>query len=156
MHQIIYRKATAEDVMLVFGWSNEKQTRANSFSSQTIDIESHKKWFGQKLLDHESLILISEYDRQPAGLIRYDTSKSGAVVGVMVDSSFRGKGLAALFLKDTGIHFLRKYRVPIEAYIKSTNIASVKAFEKAGYKLTEEKEVQGYASYIYRLTEEDV
>jgi UDP-2,4-diacetamido-2,4,6-trideoxy-beta-L-altropyranose hydrolase len=151
-----YRPAVEGDVKLVFEWSNDKVTRANSYSSEPIQFDSHKQWFEGKIADPNSVLIIAEYQGVPAGLIRYDIHESHAVAGILVDKQFRGLGLSTVFLRDTGRTFLTTRKKPIYAYIKKGNMPSVKAFEKAGYKLAEEKVVQGAASYIYKITEQDV
>jgi len=53
------RKATYEDCYLLFDWANDDAVRANSFNSEKIDIETHKKWLEDKLQDKISHTLIT-------------------------------------------------------------------------------------------------
>lgn len=146
-----YRKAQEKDMLVLFNWSNEKLTRANSYSSEPISLENHKTWFAKKLADPNSLLFIAEVDKVPAGLVRYDIGEEHAVVGVIVSENFRGRGLAPLFLKETALSYFDACEKPIHAYIKINNVASVKSFEKAGYQPAGEKMVSGHSSYVFKL-----
>lgn len=93
------RSARAEDVDLLYKWSNDELVRAQSFSSEVIPYETHCNWFKQKLVDAKSTLLIIEIDEVPAGIVRFDEKEDGAVIGVSIDKDFRGKGLGSKFIK---------------------------------------------------------
>lgn len=149
--EISYRKAAADDVLLIYEWANDKVSRENSYFSEAIPLETHKAWFAKKLADAASMIFIAEVNGKPAGMLRYDVLEDHAVVGISVAEPFRGKGLAPEFLKGTAGLYFAKHRLPVEAFIKKQNLASVRSFEKAGYKKTREEVVHGADSFIYKL-----
>jgi UDP-2,4-diacetamido-2,4,6-trideoxy-beta-L-altropyranose hydrolase len=149
--EISYRRANAEDVLLIYEWANDPVSRENSYFTEAIPLETHKAWFTKKLADPASMIFIAEVNGEPAGMLRYDLLEDHAVVGISVAERFRGKGLAPEFLKDTAKLYFEKHRLPVEAFIKKQNLASVKSFEKAGYKKTREETVHGADSFIYTL-----
>ena len=148
---LTYRNLQAEDLMLLYEWSNDALTRANSYSSAAIPLENHKQWFNKKLEDKNTFIYIAESNALPAGMVRYDISEDKAIVGLVVDKNFRGQGLAPLFLEDTARLYFSRSALPIHAYIKVENTASVRSFKKAGYLLAGEKIVSGCKSYLYKL-----
>jgi len=154
--EIRYRKAGAEDVLLIYEWANDRVSRENSYFSEAIPLETHKAWFTKKLADPAAVIYIAELNGEPAGMIRYDVLEDHAVVGVSVAGRFRGKGLAPEFLKGTAKLFFESNAVPVEAFIKTQNLASVRSFEKAGYKKLREEVVHGANSFIYKLEKHDV
>jgi len=154
--EITYRKATAEDVILVFNWANDPLSRANSYFSEPIALETHKAWFEKKLLDRHALIYIAEIDNRPAGMVRYDVSDNDATVGILVAEDFRGKGLAADLLTGTAQLYFKEHIKPVLAYIKEENTASIRSFEKAKYKKLKNELVHGCKSYVYKLEEHDV
>ncbi len=154
--EITYRRANADDVLLIYEWANDKVSRENSYFSEAIPLETHKAWFTKKLADPASLIYIAELNHEPAGMIRYDVLEDHAVVGVSVAEQFRGKGLAPEFLKGTAKLYFERNRMPVEAFIKTHNQASIRSFEKAGYKKTREEKVHGADSFIYKLEKHDV
>ncbi len=154
--EISYRRARADDVLLIYEWANDKVSRENSYFTEAIPLETHKAWFTKKLADPASLIYIAEFNQEPAGMIRYDVLEDHAVVGVSVAEPFRGKGLAPEFLKGTAKLYFERNSVPVEAFIKTQNQASIRSFEKAGYKKTREEKVHGADSFIYKLEKHDV
>jgi len=154
IHQMIetnYRRATINDVKLIYDWSNDPTTRANSYSSEPIVFENHVKWFSNKLMDKNSYFFIAEVKGYPAGLVRYEIKGDHAVVGILVGEDFRGKGFATEFLRGSGYFYFKENDLPVFAYIKTQNKASIGAFERAGYSFVLEEQVQGFASYVYKI-----
>ena len=146
-----YRRATINDVKLIYDWSNDPITRANSYSSEPILFENHVTWFSNKLMDKNSYFYIAEFKGYPAGLVRYEIKGDHAVVGILVGEDYRGKGLATEFLRGSGYFYFKENDLPVFAYIKTQNKASIGAFERAGYSFVMEEEVQGFASYVYKI-----
>jgi UDP-2,4-diacetamido-2,4,6-trideoxy-beta-L-altropyranose hydrolase len=148
---INYRRAGGEDMMLLYEWANDRITRENSYNSEPILLETHKVWFERKLKETGSCIFIVEMDNQPAGMVRYDAQGENAVISIIVAEDFRGKGLAAEFLKGTSSLKDTQCYANIFAYVKKQNNASAKAFEKAGYNKLREEIVNGVESIVYVL-----
>ena len=71
------------------------------------------------------------------------------IVGITIDENYRGRKLAADFLSKTCCKFKRIASNPIMAYIKEDNIASIRSFEKAGFKLRSIVNVSGKKSLKY-------
>jgi len=152
---ITIRKANIDDLNLVFDWSNDKEVRKNAYNSKSIDIEDHKLWFAEKIKDLKTLFLIASVNNQPAGLIRYDIKKTYSIVTLSVSSPFRGKGLAAEFLINSAQIYFNQCGLPVLAYIKTYNKASIKSFRKASYSYLKTDTIQGYSSFIYKLEKKD-
>lgn len=148
---IEFRKATPEDMAMVYEWSNDPLVRSNSYNSSNIDIDTHKKWFSSKIIDSRALFLIAVYDSQPAGIVRYEIGDSHTTVGVLVADGFRGKKLSPTLLKESAKEYFKQNKLPIFAYIKKENTASVKAFESAGYSYYKQEIVKGAQSFVYKL-----
>lgn len=148
---ISFRKALAEDVMLVYDWSNDLVVRQNSYDSEPIVWEHHKTWFSSKIKDEKTLFLIALYDDQPAGIVRYEIGKEHSVVGVLVAENFRGRKLSTSFLSESAKQYFKQNNLPIFAYIKDENKASIKAFESAGYSFHENKIIKESPSFVYKL-----
>jgi len=148
---ITYRSARPEDVLLIYDWANDAVARKNSYFTESIALTTHQAWYEKKLQDPACVIYIAEINGAPAGMIRYDLAAENSVVGISVASNFRGKGLAPAFLVDTASIYFKKHVAPILAYIKQENTASVKSFEKAGYRLLRTEVVHGADSFVYKL-----
>jgi UDP-2,4-diacetamido-2,4,6-trideoxy-beta-L-altropyranose hydrolase len=156
LNTVTYRFASSQDMLLVYKWANDKLSRANSYFSEPIALETHKKWFEKKLKDEKSIIYLAEVNGKPAGMVRYDLHEENAVVGVLVDDDFRGKGLASVFLRETAHLYFKENKEYILAYIKEDNAPSIKSFEKANYKRLRNELVHGHKSWVYKLEAHDV
>lgn len=146
------RRARADDARLLWEWANDPDVRAESFSSDPIPWETHIAWFSGKLgLDVEpgleerpgrnrTLILIAEdEDAVPLGQIRFDARKDGEwEVDLSVARSMRRRGMASQILR-LGVQTLAKEggNVPVHAFVKSGNVASIKALQRADFKKTD-------------------
>lgn len=153
---INYRKANESDMMLLYDWSNEATTRANSYHTEPIALDVHRKWFEKKLTDANTVIYVAEVEDQPAGIIRYEIGDKSTVVGIIVSKEFRGRGLAAIFLSQSAELYFKEHLLPINAYIKTENISSKRSFEKAKYKFVKEELIHNAMSYVYKLEKNDI
>lgn len=145
------RKALKTDVNLIFEWSNDDLVRKQSYNSKKIILEEHINWYNSKYADSNSLFLILEVKKVPFGLIRFDIQKENATIGVLIDKKFRGKGLSIESLKLGSVEYFKSFKKPINAYIKESNKASIKAFSKAGFEFYKKELINESPSYVYQL-----
>jgi len=145
------RVVKENDVNLIFNWSIDPLVRSQSFSSDLINFEEHEIWFKKKIINPNSLLLINEYDGNKIGLVRFEIENNKCTVGVLLDKNFRGKGLSSLMLIKSSNYYFSRFKLPIYANIKVSNIPSIRAFEKAGYKLLKKTIVNGINSLVYKL-----
>ena len=131
---ILFRQVRAEDMDLIYAWSNEESARQNSFHPEKIPYETHVQWFEKKLQDPKAHLWIARIEGKPAALVRFDETDDHAVIGINVDKNFRGKGYGGRILRLATGRFILLTGLPVYAYIKPENHASVRAFEKAGYR----------------------
>jgi RimJ/RimL family protein N-acetyltransferase len=132
------RVATSADVRLYFDWANDPATRQNSFNTDPISFDAHQAWFSRKLTDPDALLLVFETpDNVPTGQVRFERQpNSKVVIGISVDAAFRGMGLAPVLLEEACLVYRRQQgNVPITAYIKPDNQASIRAFVRAGFSI---------------------
>ncbi len=143
---ITSRQATIEDAKLVFDWSNDPETRKNSFNSEPIEWSGHLSWFEQRL-KQEDTILIFEADSIPIGMVRFSFSGDKAIIGVIVAPVHRGKNYGSQIIALGSRVFSEKHPVTrISAFIKKENIGSIKSFEKANFKFVKTLDIQGHSS----------
>ncbi len=133
------KEAQKEDCLLIFNWANDPEVRHFSFSSESITWNDHQLWFQQYLQSHKSWIYIAMLDDNKAvGQIRFDLVTSGEIeIDISLSKEFRGKGLATQLIQ-AGIEKLLYNNRNIKqflAWIKSTNMASLKTFQRAGFKV---------------------
>jgi len=151
---LTYRKTTLEDVKIYFDWANDIDVREQSFESKKIDFVSHTKWFNSKINDKSCFMLIFQNENnENVGQLRiqeYDLEN--AIIGVSIDTPFRGNGFAKeMLVNGCKSYFNHKSDVMIHAYIKKKNISSKFAFENARFQFLEIIDFEGHETYHYSL-----
>ena len=145
------RKCVTKDMKLLYNWSNDKLARSQSFNSNKITIEEHEKWFADKMKNEKSLILINEFENKPVGLVRFELESSNSLIGILIDKSYRGKGLSSIMLIKSIEKYFASFSKPILAYIKEGNTTSLKAFKRAGFKFFQKGFVNKFPCLVYKL-----
>ncbi len=129
------RKATADDLMLLYNWANDPEVRRHSFNTEPILLENHTRWFQVKLADPAAALYLADVAGVPAAHIRFDIQNGTAVLSYLISEKYRGKGLGHTVLLK-GIEKLQQDRPEVqqvEGLVQKSNPASVRAFEKAGF-----------------------
>lgn len=147
-----FKKAAPEDLELYFDWANDPVVRAQSYNSDLIDFENHKKWFQLKLNDDLCLMLIFQNeDNLKVGQIRIQKENNDeAVIGISIDSNHRGKSYAKEMLEISSEFFLNNNQnFIINAFIKEDNLSSKYAFEKAGFEFKTMLNYENFNSFHY-------
>lgn len=148
---ISFVKASEEDMLMVYNWSNDSLVRKNSYESKPIELESHKKWYLSKIKSSNTIFLIALVNGEKAGVVRFEIDVNSSIVGILIPEKYRGQKLASELLIESSKLYFNKFDVPIHAYIKKENIASIKSFEKANYMYLKEECVKGSLSFVYKL-----
>lgn len=145
MSFLTYRNAQLTDAQLYFDWANDPDTRQQSFNSAPISLETHTAWFTRKLADGNTLMLVFDNEAgKSVGQVRFERKPDAdmpdeVIISLSVDASQRGKGLGhQLIARSCEICREQWGEVTIHAYIKPENQASVRAFERAGFRLSGE------------------
>ena len=130
------RNIREEDCRLLWEWANDPDVREVSFSAALIPWEGHCQWFRTKLNDPHCLFHIAtDSNDLPVGQVRYDLENDHAVISISLDRYQRNRGYGnALLHLSAQTLFATTALTTIHAYIKPENRASIRAFEKAGYK----------------------
>jgi RimJ/RimL family protein N-acetyltransferase len=120
--------------MIYYNWTNDAEVRNYSYNSNPVNLETHTAWFQRKIQDPNVLMLIFANSRNELiGQARIESINEESIIGVSVDVNHRGKGYASRIIELTSAKFYEMKKKSISAYIKVENIASIKAFEEAGY-----------------------
>lgn len=143
------RRANIHDLDMTYAWATDDLVRANSFSSDNISFEGHSKWFTNKLGQKNAYFYILEDDVRPCGLVRIEEGEEYAVVGITVGPESRGKGYSSSMLQMALVDFRESSSQKVYAYIKKENVASIKAFERAGFSFDSNLIFQGAESKLY-------
>jgi len=148
---ITYRSLENKDLMLLLEWTNEPETRSNSFHTNQISLNEHTAWFNKTLQNPNAIYFICQVNKIAAGLVRFDKNENFTTVGINISSVFRGKGLSSIFLKECSKLYFLNNSLIINAFIKPQNVASIKAFQKAGYRFIEETQINNAKAMVYKL-----
>jgi|TARA_B100000795_G_scaffold109627_1_gene80905 RimJ/RimL family protein N-acetyltransferase len=149
--KISIRKSTKEDGTLLFDWANEKVVRTQSFNSSEIKLVDHLYWYKTKLENPNFIFYIVEIEKQPLGLIRIEIGINHSTIGITIDEKYRGQGLSSKALSIGCREYFRKEKKPIFAFIKKTNIFSVKTFKSIGFEFLNETLINGIPSFTFQL-----
>jgi RimJ/RimL family protein N-acetyltransferase len=143
------RDATEDDMMMYFEWANDPQVRSNSFNEQPIPVESHRKWFANKLKSNGTLLFVCLVNDIPVGQIRFDEAGDESFeIDFSIDSAYRGRQLGHKILI-AGVRALAQ-RKPntriVKGKVKDRNEASKRSFVSAGF--LDSGQSDGVVSYL--------
>ena len=129
------RKATADDMELLYEWANDPEVRKSSFSQDPIPLEDHKKWFDALLKDETKLQFILMRDDTPIGQVRFHLDGDEASIHYSIAPGERGKGYGKLLIEMASeeLHKTSPGIRKILASVKPDNPASRKCFTSNGY-----------------------
>jgi RimJ/RimL family protein N-acetyltransferase len=133
---IILTNAEIADINDIFEWRNHPDIRKNFFNQKLLSWDEHEKWFTAKLKDPDTAAYMAYYKKEKIGTIRFEANESVIKTSVMLNPLFLGKGLGLQVIK-MGIEKFIKEEKPSKsliAEVKKNNVASIKTFQKAGFK----------------------
>lgn len=134
--QISIRRAGNDDCDSMCEWRNADETRRYIFDDKPIPLETHRIWFHNSLKNPDRMLLIGEIDNKPVGVLRYDFSENEALISVYLVPGGQGQGVGSQLIR-CGSLWLKEHCPNIKAInaeIFKENVASLRAFESAGYK----------------------
>jgi RimJ/RimL family protein N-acetyltransferase len=146
------REATAEDADLLYRWRNDPVARENSFRRETVDWEEHQRWLETKLgTRNTTRIWILTDGATAAGQIRYDKAGPGSAdISFSIDAGFRGRRLGSEILRMTVERACRELAVErVRGLVKPSNVASIRAFECAGFQRADDVLVDGERALVF-------
>lgn len=136
MGEYLLREATADDMMLLFGWTNDSEVRAQSFSTDAISLSDHKRWFSGKLCSDCAQIWILTDDGLPIGQIRCDcNAEAEGIISYSIACTHRcqGHGKRIVQMVQEKIKTRFPHVKQVVAFVKPENIASRQVFLANGY-----------------------
>jgi RimJ/RimL family protein N-acetyltransferase len=148
MSEISIRTASPDDMQMLFDWRNDPLTKSMSLNAKAIELSEHRDWFNAALLRDSCLILIAELlgksslETEQIGMVRFEIANKQSTISINLNPRQRGKGFAALCLKEAIEFYKEKYESceRILAQIKAGNVASQKSFMRAGFLLASESD----------------
>ena len=139
------RKVEITDINDMFEWRNHPDIRKNFFNQEMVSRDEHEKWFMAKLNDPDITVYMAYHRKERIGSIRFESRDRVIKTSVMLNPDFLGKGLGPKVIKLGVERFIMEKNpdMQIIAEIKKDNVASIKAFEKAGFE-------EGSFAYIFK------
>jgi len=146
MHGFHMRPVEMADRGLLFDWANDPLVRKMSFATGRIGWEEHCRWFEDKLNDPRAFLFIAENEPgQAHGLVRFDIDGGTGTISIVVAPGARGRGYGSRIITDgcSEIFQLVPGIETILAHIKVGNVASMRAFRRAGFRDSESSDERG-------------
>ncbi len=127
------RPAQLNDAQRIWEIRNEPESRAVAASQEIIPLSQHVAWFNSKYFANKgSVCFVAEVDQNIVGYSRFDLDENRYINSIAIASSMHGKGIGTLLLRQS-IEQLQTPK-PIHAKVRKHNIASIKMFERSGFK----------------------
>ncbi len=131
----LLRPVSADDRELVWRIANSPEVRAMSGSTADIPWDGHCTWFERQLATPlPPFYVICNVSGEPAGYVRFSIENGEAVISIALDAKWRNRGMGAKAI-ELGCAQLRAMlpSIPVAAFVRPDNEASLKAFAKAGF-----------------------
>lgn len=90
--RLAVRPATRADEPLLFDWASDLESREQGIGGERITSDEFARWFGAKLADKNTLILVGEdQSALPLGQVRFDMDRARgeALIAISVDRCLR-------------------------------------------------------------------
>lgn len=148
------RTADQEDAFQVYRWRNSDYVRSTRLSQEVEDLQRHLEWWNNALRSNNKHLLMVQFLATDVGHVRLDFTdhKNSAEISIVMDPAFCGKGFGTEAIKLACRYGFDLYQPEfIEANILTSNKASIRAFEKAGFKFhvsSLTKDGEPYNNYI--------
>jgi RimJ/RimL family protein N-acetyltransferase len=148
---VTIHKAALEDRDRVYSWANDPDTRAMSFNTQTIAYADHIQWFTRMLANDPPTIFVAKFNKEACAFVRLDPDeeKGSAQIGINLAPGKRGLGLGKQVLEAASDLAAALGYQFIVALIRPDNLASIRSFERAGYRRDGQRLVQGIEAFRY-------
>jgi len=153
------RPVRATDSAQLLAWTNDPETRRQSFDPDPVPLARHEAWLANQLACPARYLLLLAEDAvtsAPAGLIRFvlataNQPEATATLSYSLAPACRGRGWAApLLLAGTRAVLARFPQVQrVLGEVKASNLASIRAFRRAGYAQAPEAGPAGGRTFVW-------
>jgi len=127
---IFLRPVVESDCESVYRWQSQTDNRRYFRNPDVPEWSEHSAWFARHIESGAWSRIIVRH-KKSVGIIRLQSRGSGYEVSILIDKEHQGQGIAQAAL---GLLGMEKSDVSLYAEIHNENIASVRLFEKAGFR----------------------
>ncbi len=126
------RPATAADVLSVWRWRNDPESRAASRRSEEVPYSTHEAWFARVLADSDHTLLIATTgEGETIGMVRLDPLRGGETeISINVAPEWRGRGAGTELIRQL---VQREPGRRLVAEVRPENLRSVRLFERCAF-----------------------
>lgn len=126
------RPAAAGDLKPVYKLSNEPLVRQYSLNKGAIPWDTHVTWFNRRITNtHYPFYILEDENGRFISQVRFEPDGNKTVISISITPEFRARGLAAAIITAC---VEKSPFARVTAFVYAANKASVKAFERAGFK----------------------
>lgn len=135
--ELTCRLANSGDAQLYYEWANEPETRRNAIQTEQIDWATHSQWFKRKIEEPSTCMFLFFHQKQPLGQVRFENGGGYFLISFSIDKTFRGRGWSSAMMQLAIQQLVRVEpdRPKLLAYVRETNTASIRVFERNSFKL---------------------
>jgi RimJ/RimL family protein N-acetyltransferase len=113
-----------------FEWVNDIQVRKSAFNSDNVLWKDHMDWFSTKLNSDNYNLFILKFKHNLIGQVRLEKQDNTWLIDFSIDPNYRGLNMAyRMFI----LLLLKFPNRKLIAQVKSSNIASIRVFEKLNF-----------------------
>jgi RimJ/RimL family protein N-acetyltransferase len=162
MTEIYIREATGADLFLAYDCRYDPISMKNARETGETSIQDHMRWFWKTLKDDSVEVYIGEreeegrFGRFDVGIIRFNYGDP-TEIAIHLHPIIRGRGYGTKVLRKSIEKFCLKNpnEKVLMATIRPSNIASIRIFEKNGFKPNGELDPKdnGFDVYLLDLVE---
>lgn len=148
------RRLRFADAFFCWRLANDPLVRAVSFSDEAPTARGHLRWLWNWRTASDRFAWVIRVGRRRGGLVRVKHDRGEAVLSIALMRWARGLGIGPRAIAAASGLVVLRWNVPVAAYIKPDNRASVAAFAKAGYVETPQDGRSGVIRMIWSLNVE--
>jgi UDP-2,4-diacetamido-2,4,6-trideoxy-beta-L-altropyranose hydrolase len=151
--EIVLRPARRDDEGYVWEVNNDPTVRRSSIKTEPIAYQSHVHWFEDKLNSPDTKLLIATDGTVPVGVLRLDRHGREARISLALESDHRGRGIGTEAIRLATQQGIEQWDLSrITALVRPENVASLKAFQRAGYIYQQTEQVAGVLVQMYSFS----
>lgn len=128
---MILRPATSGDEDLFFQWRQDDEAGARWWEGERVEFANHLCWFRERVDNAVVGLWVAEHHGVPVGSARIDSSGE---ITVDVAKDHRGRGFGVEIIRNVSRQAIWRFgHQRVKAMVDDSNLAAMRAFEKAGY-----------------------
>tara|TARA_B100000424_G_scaffold271264_1_gene273260 strand:- start:1631 stop:2101 length:471 start_codon:yes stop_codon:yes gene_type:complete len=122
-----------------FIWSIRNHKKSLIWFGERIKLSDHLLWFKNEFKIERSFFYIANLEKNKVGYLRFSMAeKKFPVISYGIKEEFKKNGYGSILLKEASAKFFKSNKniFKVIAWVHKKNIASLKSFERAGFKYT--------------------